>query len=103
MRITFQTEGGFAHFPGLNKPLTLDTSALPERDAAGLSDLVARADFFARAAQVGAGEGKADYRTYNITVEDAGRSHSVRVVEPVEDPHLQALIDGLRSRQRAPA
>jgi len=104
VRIHFQTEGGFAYFPGLSKPVTVDTASLPSADAAELEGLVHAARFFDQPAQMGSpGAGAADYRTYTISVEDAGQSHTIRAIEPVGDPSVQALIDALRVRQRNPA
>jgi hypothetical protein len=104
VRIQFRSEGGFAHFPGLSKPMIVDTASLPAADAAELEQLVHEARFFTRPVQIGGpGAGGADYRTYTISVESAGQSHTIRVIEPVGDSSLQALIDGLRARQRGPA
>jgi hypothetical protein len=103
VRIRFQCEGGFARFPGLSKPITVDTASLPAADAAELKSLVDRARFFKQPAQISrAGAGAADYRTYTICVEDTGRSHTIQATDPVADPSLQALIEALRVRQRRP-
>jgi len=104
VRIQFQTEGGIAHFPGLSQPITIDTSSLAPAESAALEDLVRAARFFTRPAQIGgSGPGAADYRTYTISIENAGLSHTIRAIEPVGDPSLQALIDALLARQRGPA
>lgn len=101
MRIQFQTDGGIAYFPGLSQPFTVDTASLPPQEAAELEALVRSARFFTRPARIGAvGPGAADYRTYTISVEDVGQSHTIKAIEPIEDPSLQALIDRLRARQR---
>ncbi len=104
MRIQFQTEGGFAYIPGLNRPITIDTASLPPPEAARVEGLVHAANFFALPAQAGtAGAGAADYRTYTVTVEDGGQSHTVRAIDPVQDPSLRALIEHLRAQQGGPA
>ena len=104
MRIQFHSEGGFAHFPGLSRPVTVDTAAMSPQESAELEELVRAARLFTRPARVGSpGPGAADYRTYTISVEEAGQSHTIQVIEPVEDPSLQALIDRLRARQRGGA
>jgi hypothetical protein len=101
MQIQFQVEGGIAHFPGLSRPVTVDTSSLPPAQAAGLENLVRTSGFFQRPPQVGTpARGAADYRTYTIHVENGAQSHTVRIVEPVEDSSLQALIDALRAHQK---
>jgi hypothetical protein len=48
MRIRFKTEGGFAYFPGLSKPVTIDTDELPAEEAKELERLIEAADFLTR-------------------------------------------------------
>jgi hypothetical protein len=101
MRITFQSDGGFGYFPGLNRPVTVDTSELPGDDAARIEGLVRAAGFFERPAESRAAPaGAADHRTYTISVDDGARSHTVTVSDPVEDPGLDALIGHLQAEQR---
>lgn len=102
MRVHFQTDGGVAHFPALQKALTVDTAVLPAQEAASLEELVRAAQFFSRPPESGsAAPGAADYRTYTISVEDSENSHTIRVSEPVQDPALEALINSLQNRQRS--
>lgn len=106
MQVTFKTEGGMAFFPGLSRPSVVDSAELPAAEAARLQELIADTRFFdlpeeSRALRAGA----ADYRQYTITVEDAGRRHTVRLADPVESPALQSLLDFLRghaARVRSP-
>ena len=103
MRIEFRTEGGLAYFPGLSQPQVLDTATLPGAERAALETLVDAAHFFSRPARVGPTDaGAADHRTYTIRVEREGSSHTVEAIEPIADPTLQALVDALRTRLRAP-
>jgi hypothetical protein len=103
MRITFSRSGGFAVFPGLAAPVTLDTSALAPADAGRLEQLVREVRFAELPPRVGAAPpGAADLRTYEITVEDGGHTHTVHVTEPVADPALQALVQLLERLRRAP-
>lgn len=86
MRVRFKAEGGFAFFPGLNRPVEVDTNELPEGEAAKLERRIGEARFFDLPAEVGEPQsGAADLRRYEVTVEDSARSHTVRVAEPVED------------------
>lgn len=116
MRLHVQTDGGFSYFPALNKPTVVDSSALPEPEAEELRQLVDSSNFFAlppaaplpsspKAALRHAGSYTthgADQRQYLITIEEEdGTSHTVRVKEPIEDPHLQALISFARSQKSA--
>lgn len=100
MRVRFKTEGGFAYLPGLNQPVTIDTSELSLEEAGKLERLVEAAEFFELPATSEPPRGGADFRTYTISVSSSGRSHTVRTVEPVEDHHLQALIDYLNEKAR---
>jgi hypothetical protein len=102
MRVTFQTEGGIAHFPGLSQPVTIETDQLPEHEAAKLRELMGAARLLDRPAQMGkAARGAADYRQYTITVEAQGRRYTVRLTDPVEDPELQRLLRFLQEKAKA--
>ena len=70
--------------------------------AARVEGLVVGADFFSRPEAAGAATpGAADLRRYTITVEDNGRSRTLELTDPVDDPALNALIDSLRGAGRA--
>jgi hypothetical protein len=102
MRIEFQTEGGIAHFPGLSRPVVIESEALTEAEASELTRLVEAARFFEQPTVVGAPRsGAADYRQYTITVEEGGRQHTIRLADPVEDPTLQPLLRFLQTKARA--
>jgi hypothetical protein len=102
MRVTFQTEGGIAHFPGLSQPVTIETEQLPEQEAAELRELMGAARLLDRPAQRGkAARGAADYREYTITVEAQGRRYTVRLTDPIEDPELQRLLRFLQDQAKA--
>jgi hypothetical protein len=102
MRVEFQTEGGITHFPGLSRPVVIESDVLAEEDARELKRLVEAARFFERPTVVGAPRrGAADYRQYTITVEEEGRQHTIQLADPVEDPALQQLLRFLQTRARA--
>jgi hypothetical protein len=103
MRMQVHIEGGLAHFPGLAKPIELDTATLPAQDAEEMRRLVAAALFFELPASVGQPpmRGAADYRRYTITVDDGSAHHTVQVTDPVTDPHLQALITFAQKHRRS--
>ena len=101
MRIEFKTEGGIAHFPGLSRPVVIDSEALAQQDAGELKRLVEAARLFERPIVAGAPrQGAADYRQYTISVEEGGRQHTVQLVDPVEDPSLQQLLRFLQTKAR---
>lgn len=94
--VRFQAEGGFAHIPGLSRALILDTDVLDPEDSERLRGLLDGAGFFARPEQAETpSPGAADYRTYTITATRGGRSHSIRLIDPVSDPRLRDLVDQL--------
>jgi len=102
MRVTLSRSGGIAYLPGLMSPLTIDSSSLGPTERAALERLVRDADFAALPPQVGsAPAGAADQRTYEITVEDEGRSHTVRAIEPITNSALQSLVNHLEQHRRA--
>ena len=100
MRVELQTEGGVAYFPGLAKPVVVDSSDLPQAQATQLQQLIASTHFFdLPAASRSLPKGAADTRRYTITVEEGRRRRTVRLNDPVEDTQLQALIDFLQSQR----
>jgi hypothetical protein len=102
MRVTFQTEGGIAHFPGLSRPVTIETDQLPEEEAAELDRLLEAARLIDRPAHMGKqARGAADYKQYAITVDADNRRYTVRLTEPVDDPDLQRLLRFLRDKAKA--
>jgi hypothetical protein len=98
VRIELSVSGGMAYFPGLNRPTTVETSALAPDETAKVEQLVATADFFAlpSAAQPPSA-GAADYRTYTLTITDGARSHTIQRHDPVQEPNLWALIQYVQS------
>jgi hypothetical protein len=102
MRVELQTEGGMAYFPGLNKPVVVDSGDLPKEQATQLQQLIDSARFFELpAASRAIPKGAADLRRYTIKVEDGRRRRTVRLNDPVEDTHLQALIEFLQGQRGA--
>jgi len=98
VRITYQMEGGFTSLPGLAAPMTIDSASLPPEQAGELERRVQAARFFALPALAGApARGAADHRTYTVTIEDGGRTHTVRASDPVEDAGLRDLLAYVRT------
>jgi len=104
MHIRLQIDGGFGYFPGLGEPVVVDTADLSPSDAEKLESLVRQADFFDRTDETAAAPpGAADLRRYTISVDGEGRSRTLEVVDPVDDPALRHLIDSVRDVGRAGA
>ena len=100
MRVELQVDGGVAYFPGLSRPVVVNSDDLPKEQAGQLQQLLDDARFFEQpAASRSVPKGAADMRRYTITAQDGRRNQTVRLVEPIEDSHLQALVDFLQ-RQR---
>jgi len=97
MRIQLTMEGGIAFFPGLNKPIIVDTEALSQHDQAEVQRLLQETHFFELSdnALAPSYEG-ADRQRYTITIEDDDTSHILRLVDPIQNPHFQALVQYLR-------
>ena len=103
MRIVFMTEGGLAFFPGLSRPVVIDSHDLAAAEAAELARLLDSARFFELPEASGAlHHGAADYRQYTILIEDEFRRHTIRLADPVESPRLQALLDFLEHHAQQP-
>ena len=96
MTIEFRTSGGVAYFPGLSAPVTFDTADLPADTRTTLERLVEDAHFFDQPANAPVPRRGADYQTHTITIHDGDRTHTVRVIDPVGDSALAALVDELR-------
>lgn len=79
MKITIQQSGGFA---GTSIRLAaVDVDTLGPARAAALRGAVQASGFFALPDRLGGGEIGADLATYEITVEDGARRHTVRFVD----------------------
>ena len=100
MKVEFQVSGGVGFFPGLAAPRTVDVDALPPAERDALKAAVDAADFFSLPRRFAAPKGAADYKTYQITIEDQGRRHSISVPDPVANPSLQKLIEHLTGLTR---
>ena len=96
MRVQFQVSGGIGYFPGLAASRTIDADALGEEERRALQQLVEDARFFELPARTPAPRDAADYQTYEITIEDGGRTHTVVFSDPVT-PAVKQLVDRLRA------
>jgi hypothetical protein len=102
MRVQLQIEGGLAHFPGLSRPLLIESPALSSDDAEELQRLVTAARFFEQPAHASAPPpGAADYRRYTITIDDGTRQHTVHLTDPVADVALRELLRFVEVKARA--
>ena len=98
MRIHFERTGGFA---GMRVTATIDTESLSPEEASELQEMVDTAKLFDLPEVIEAPNGGADRFQYNLTVEDAGRSHTVRVGEAAAPDELRPLLRRLTTLARS--
>lgn len=98
MKITFRVDGGFAVFPGLARPTTIDVDALPDAEATRLREAVDGSSFFDRAEP--SPTNAPDMRRYEITVDDGARTRTLSIPESDDDADLKALISALDQERR---
>jgi hypothetical protein len=107
MRITLQTDGGFAYLPGLAAPVTVDTEAVSTEEAGHWQDLIGAANVWdlpdptmpglKRRPPVAAAP--RDQRMYTLTVEEGAQRRTLRFSEPVL-AELAPLVHELLARAR---
>ena len=100
MRVRFEMDGGFVYLPARSEPVTIDTDDLPQEEARELERLIDAAGFFELPETSAAPPGAADYLRYTISVTNHKHSHTVHLTDPIEDPHLEALVEYLEAKVR---
>lgn len=105
MRVTFKTEGGVAHFPGLARPVRIDTEDLPPGEARELEEGLRAAGLLGedpddRRDAGASAENLPDARCHTITVERDDERRSTRVCDPVASPKMGSLISLLERHRR---
>lgn len=100
MKVNFKSEGGFGFFPGLNKPVEIDSNELPADEAEHLEKLVDKAAFFDHPSVTPTPTRGADFKTYTITVENQGQQHKVEVNDINASSQIQDLLSYLRKKQK---
>ncbi|QNF35311.1 hypothetical protein HUW51_22275 [Adhaeribacter swui] len=100
MKIYFKPEGGFGFFPGLNKPLELNSENLPPDEAEHLHHLVQEAQFFDLPNQETENNRGADRKKYTIQVEDQDQKHWIQFHDAEDHPQLHNLLNYLNQKQK---
>ncbi|MDZ7290744.1 MAG: hypothetical protein ONB44_18580 [candidate division KSB1 bacterium] len=99
MRIEFKTEGGFAFFPGLSKPVTIDSDEFSDDEVNELQRLLQTTRFFDLPTQMSkAAPQAADMQKYKITIKDKKISHTVQLHDTLDDPDLQKLLTFIKAK-----
>jgi hypothetical protein len=105
MRIELRIDGGLAHFPGLAKPLVVDSKQLAEDDKAQAINLChAALDARSHAADppsAPAPAPTADARRYRLKIELDGSTHELATTDPISNPAIAQLIAFLEDRRPA--
>lgn len=91
MHITIQRTGGFTAIPVTK---TVDVAAMPPNEATQLRQMVEGADFFNLPSAI-TSTPQPDRFTYQISVEQDGKRHSVTVGETAMPPGIKPLVDFL--------
>jgi hypothetical protein len=98
MRVRFKMDGGFVYLPARSEPTTIDTEELPEEEAKELVRLIEAAGFFELPETSSPPRGAADYLRYTISATTPEHSHTVQLTDPIEDPHVRALVEYLETQ-----
>jgi hypothetical protein len=98
MRVRFKMDGGFVYLPARSEPRTIDTDDLPAEEAKELERLIEAAGFFELPETSSPPRGAADYLRYTISATTPEHSHTVQLTDPIEDPHVQALVEYLEAQ-----
>ncbi|MDQ3292463.1 MAG: hypothetical protein M3Q05_14345 [Bacteroidota bacterium] len=100
MKVYFKPEGGFGFFPGLNKPLELNSENLPPDEAEHLHQLVHESQFFNLPNQEAETNRGADRKKYTIRVEDQDQQHWIQFHDAEVHPQLHNLFNYLNQKQK---
>lgn len=92
MQIEFERSGGFA---GLRLSGRVDTSELPAEQACSLEEAVDAAQFWDLPGEMPGARMEADRFQYIVTVESAGRRHTVHFGESAMPQRLGALVEAV--------
>jgi hypothetical protein len=98
MRVRFKMDGGFVYLPARSEPTTIDTDELSEEEAKDLERLIEAAGFFELPETSSPPRGAADYLRYTISATTPEHSHTVHLTDPIEDPHVRALVEYLETQ-----
>ncbi len=98
MRISFERTGGFT---GIGVSSVIDTDQLDADAARDLKELVERSGFFALREENLAGGAGADQFQYTLSIEDEGRSHTLRIGDESAASELASLLRRLTVLSRS--
>ena len=100
MRVELKIEGGFAHVPGLARPLLVDADTLDDAAASILRNLCETVLSDATASGAAGATIVPDGRRYRVTIIDPRGTREIAAADPVEHPALSALIEFVQTHGR---
>ena len=100
IRVELRIEGGFAHIPGLARPLVVDARDLHPEGAATLERLCKAVSHVGSAGSPGATP-MPDARRYRLTIAGDGATRQIEATDPVPHHALAALIEFVRAHGRS--
>jgi len=92
LRVTLRIDGGFAHLPGLARPIALNAAQLGDEHAAQLQRLCDSACAVAPTRKASRAAAVPDGRRYRLTVDLGDSRREVTATDPVETPAIAELI-----------
>ena len=92
MRISFERTGGFANIP---LRAEIDSAQLPHERAQELEKLIERARPFDQQTQSQGAPPVADDFQYDVTINDAGQTETIRTTDAAAPDDLKLLFDFL--------
>ena len=96
LRVTLTIDGGFAHVPGLARPMTLDAAHLGGQRAAQMHRLCEAACAVVPKRAASRLAAIPDGRRYRLTIETDGSRREVNAADPVDEPAIAELIAFVR-------
>ena len=100
MRVELTIDGGFAHIPGLAKPVVVDSAQLAAQDATELRRLCEAVSAIAKRKDAPQLPSIPDGRSYRLTIEAGDVPRELAVADPIEHPAIAALIAFVQRRGR---
>ena len=92
MRVQLRIDGGFAHIPGLARPVIVDTETVDAEVAEELRRLCAEIDSVAYARSDVSAAATPDARRYRLEIETVAGRQEIVATDPVTNPAIAALI-----------
>lgn len=99
MKISFNTEGGFGYFPGLNKSFEINSESLPKEEAEKLENLISEITASSSSIKTTELTTGADLKKYKIIVENNNLYFTINASDKDINLKVKSLISYLRKKQ----